>query len=398
MTKEMDQFILTLADEIVGIRRQLHANPELSCQEFETSALIQKTLAKYGIPSQLLRGGVGVTALIEGSRPGPTVAYRADIDALPMQERTGLPFASQKDGCAHSCGHDIHTAVLLGTAIVLERFKQEFAGNVRLIFQSGEENGTGALAALDCGVLDEPKVQRIIALHTWPDLPAGTIGLRKGPMMASNAAVSFTITGRGGHAAHPHRAIDPVLIAAHTMVAIQSIVSRNVAPLDSAVITFGQLQAGTAANIIPNDAVAKGTVRTLLPEVDALVEKRIRALVAAQAESFGAVGTVEYVQGLPPVLNDGPTVDVLEAACKASIGEEGVRWLEQPSMGSEDFSYYLEQVPGALVRLGTHNETEHSRRPLHNSELIFDDSCILTGLRFMSCAVIALLKELQQPG
>lgn len=391
---KINEYINEITEEIIAFRRSLHINPELSGLELKTTELIRSKLQENGIKSEIIDSGVGVTALIEGGQPGSTVAYRADIDALPMKENTGLSFESKNPGCAHSCGHDIHTAVLLGTALVLNKFKEQLKGSVRLIFQSGEENGTGAVSAIKYGVLDNPKVKYIVALHTWPDLPAGTIGLKKGSMMASSSAVSFKISGKGGHSAHPHKGVDPVIASAYTMTAIQSIVSRNISPLDSAVITFGKLEAGTASNIIPDYAVAQGTVRTLRPETDGLIERRIRDMVVNQAQSFGGSGEVEYKRVLPPVINDEHVIDVLENSSATSIGEKNIRWLEQPSMGSEDFAYYLERVPGALIRLGTHNESEKSRLSLHNSELIFDEKSVHTGIQFMSNAVFSLLEDL----
>jgi amidohydrolase len=393
MINEINLYINEILEEIIDFRRKIHANPELSCLEFQTSNFVRYKLEEHGIKSEIINNEVGVTALIEGGQPGCTVAYRADIDALPIEEKTALSFESKNLGCAHSCGHDIHTAVLLGTTLVLNKFKDQLKGNVRIIFQSGEENGTGAVSAVDSGVLDSPSVKYIVALHTWPDLPAGTIGLKKGSMMASNSTVNFKITGKGGHAAHPHRAIDPVIVSAYIMTAIQSIVARNVSPLDSAVITFGKLQAGTASNIIPDYAAAQGTVRTLRPDVDILIEEKIKDIINFQAQSFGAIGEVEYKKVFPPVINDEHIIDILEISSQNSIGGKNIRWLEQPSMGSEDFAYYLKKIPGALIRLGTNNESEKSKLPLHNPELIFDEKSIYTGIQFMSHAIFALLED-----
>lgn len=393
MQYDADIFIEQIIDEIIEIRRTLHENPELSEAEFNTSKLILAKLKENGIDALLMTGAVGVTALIRGGKPGNTVAYRADIDALPMEEKTNLEYRSKTQNGAHTCGHDIHTAVLLGTALVLNKLRSELCGNVRIIFQSAEENGTGANTAIKYGVLHDPDLKSIIALHTWPELPAGTIGLKKGAMMASSSTVRFKITGKGGHGAHPHKGVDPVTIAAYTLTAIQSIVSRNVAPLDSAVITFGMLQAGTAVNIIPDYAVASGTVRTLSTEVSDLIENRLKEVVEYQAKSFGATGEVEYHKTILPLVNDSHIVDVLNESSKASIGEENICWLEQPSMGGEDFANYLETVPGALVRLGTANDAPESKLSLHNTAIIFDEKSIITGIRFMIGAVLSLLDD-----
>ncbi|WP_369281979.1 M20 family metallopeptidase [Oscillibacter sp. GMB15532] len=380
--------------ELIAIRRQIHQNPELSNHETATSRLVFEFLEKCGLSPEYIFENVGVTALIRGGQPGKTIAYRADMDALPLDEKTGLDFTSQNPGCMHACGHDIHTTVLLGAAKVLSQNKSRLKGNVRLIFQGGEENFTGAKRAITKGVLLDPPVNFILAMHTWPDLPAGTVGLKKGAMMASSSNVSFEITGSGGHAAHPHRSIDPVLVSAYTMTAIQSIIARNIAPVDSAVITFGKLTAGTASNVIPSTARAEGTVRTLSVETDRRIEEKLRLIVENQAASFGATGELTFQKVCGPVINHTPVIEVLEQSGKQSIGSENLRWLETPSMGSEDFSFYLEKVPGALIRLGTANQEEQSRLPLHNSGILFDENSIKTGVLFMAQGIVDLLLQL----
>lgn len=392
MREEVTGYIKEILPKLISVRRKIHENPELSNNEIQTSKLVFDILSENDIKAEYIRDNIGVTATIKGPKEGPGIAYRADMDALSMEETTGLDFSSKNKNIMHSCGHDIHTAVLLGTALVLNKFKDNLNGNVRVIFQCGEENFTGAKQALEHNVLKD--IDYILALHTWPDLPSGTIGLKKGAMMASSSNVSFEITGKGGHAAHPHRGVDPVMVSAYTMTAIQSIISRNIAPVDSAVITFGKLLAGTASNVIPNRAIAEGTVRTLHAETDKKIKERINDIVANQAKSFGAVGKVEYYNICPPVINDSHLIELLDESSKDSIGRDKINWLENPSMGSEDFAYYLQKVPGALIRLGTNNESEESRLPLHNTNIIFDERSIETGVVFMSNALIYLLKNI----
>lgn len=392
--KNIEHFVQDILPELISIRRQIHQNPELSNHEVITSKLIFQYLEKCGLSPEYILENVGVTALIRGGQPGKTIAYRADMDALPLDEKTGLSFASNNPGCMHACGHDIHTAVLLGTAKMLCQYKDQLKGNVRLIFQSGEENFTGAKQAITKGVLLDPPVDFILAMHTWPDLPAGTIGLKKGAMMASSSNVSFEITGNGGHAAHPHRSIDPVVVSAYVMTAIQSIISRNISPVDSAVITFGKLTAGTAPNIIPSTARAEGTVRTLSVETDHRIEEKLKLIVENQAASFGSTGKLTFEKVCGPVVNHSRVIEVLEQSGKRSIGGEKLKWLEVPSMGSEDFSFYLEKVPGALIRLGTANQEEQSKLPLHNSSILFDEKSIETGILFMTQGIADLLLQL----
>lgn len=393
MKDQINNYIKTILPELISLRREIHRNPELSNQEIQTSKLIQKKLIENGIEATTIHANTGITALIKGVQEGNTIAYRADLDALPMEEKTDLEFASQNENIMHSCGHDIHATVLYGTALVINKFKNDLQGNLRIIFQSGEENFTGAQQVIEAGILKNPQVKSILALHTWPDLPAGTIGLKKGPMMASSSNLSFKITGKGGHAAHPHRGIDPTVVSAYIITAIQSIISRNIAPVDSAVISFGKLMAGNTSNIIPDYAIGEGTVRTLDTGIDKRIEERTMELINYQAESFGAIAEVKYENICPPVINDPNIINILEKSSFDSIGEENIRWLDVSSMGSEDFAFYLEKVPGALIRLGTHNNTEESKLPLHNSKIIFDEGSIETGVKFMSNAIISLLNN-----
>src|SRR5699024_4726787 len=341
MNGKIDNYLQEILPELISLRRKIHRNPEISNYEIETSNFIQKKLLENGIEAEKIDSSTNVTALIKGSEPGKTVAYRADIDALPIEEKTGLSFSSKNENIMHACGHDIHATVLYGTALTLNKFKDNLKGNIRIIFQSGEENFTGAKEVITSGVLENPKIDYILAMHTWPDLPVGTIGLKKGSMMASSSNINFKITGKGGHAAHPHRGIDPVVASSYIITSIQSIVARNIAPIDSAVISFGKLIAGNTSNIIPNSASAEGTVRTLSSEVDKYIEEKIKSLIKYQAESFGAVADVKYENIAPPVINDSHIIDILRKNSSNSIGQENIRWLNTPSMGSEDFAFYL---------------------------------------------------------
>lgn len=388
----LSEQIENIFPDLISHRRFLHQNPELSGKEILTSQFIYKKLQQAGIDCSVLESGCGVIATIAGGKAGKNVLYRADIDALPLSEESGLAFSSRADGVAHACGHDIHAAVLLGTAILLNKYRNELCGEVKFIFQGGEENFTGALEMIKAGVLERPKPDYILALHTWPDLPCGTIGLKKGFMMSSSSSVSFIIKGRGGHAAHPHKAIDPIIVSSYILTSLQTIESRNVAPLDSSVITFGRLTAGSAPNIIPDEAKAEGTVRSISADTDRFIEARIRSLVKYQAESFGAEATVSYERVCPPVVNDHNLIDMIADTAKDSIGSENIRWLETPSMGSEDFAHYLENIPGALVRLGTANDSSQSKLPLHSPRVIFDESSIKTGVAFMVGAITEILK------
>lgn len=387
---EVNEKIEQIAPDLIGYRRYFHENPELSGKEFLCSRFIYEKLKEAGIEARIHESGCGIVATIQG-RAGKNILYRADMDALPISEESGLDFSSSIAGTMHACGHDIHMTVLLGTALTLNKYKEKITGSVKFVFQGGEENFTGAKTMIDDGVLENPKPDYALALHTWPALPSGVIGLKKGAMMASSSSVNIKIKGRGGHAAHPHMTIDPVIVAAYILTSLQTIESRNVAPLNSSVITFGRLIAGTASNIIPDEAEAQGTVRALSANTDKFIEERIKTLVKFQAESFGATAETLYKQVCPPVINDAELIDKLANSGQTSIGMDQVVWLDEPSMGSEDFALYLEEVPGALVRLGSANNLPQSKLPLHNSKIIFDEGCIKTGVIFMTSAILKIL-------
>ncbi|CAD2074162.1 M20 metallopeptidase family protein [Jeotgalicoccus meleagridis] len=394
LQEEIKNFVKDIEEKLVSFRRSMHQNPELSSEEYNTSEKIFKFLEKEGLKPQFIEDrGIGVTALIEGKTNNQTVAYRADIDALPIDEQTGLEFKSTESGKMHACGHDIHTTTLLGTALTLNKFKENLNGNVRLIFQSGEEIFYGARKVIESGILNEPKVNKILMFHTWPDLPAGTIGLKKNEMMASSTSFNFKIKGKGAHAAHPQKGNDPVVIGANLVSNLQSIISRRVGAQESAVVTIGKLEAGKVSNVIPDAAYGEGTIRTLNSDLDQFIQERITDLFEYGAKSFGAVGEVNFEQATYPVVNDPDIIDTIEKSAENSIGLENIHWLKQASMGSEDFSLYLQDIPGALVRLGTNNDDERSKRALHSNDIHFDEKAIPTGVKVMSNVIVDLLND-----
>lgn len=380
--------ILNLVNEAIEdaivIRRQIHQNPELSGEEIETTQLLHRELKNRGIHILKTNLKTGLIAAVGKNSSKKTLILRADIDALPMTERSGLAFASQRAGCCHSCGHDLHTAALLLCARVLKKMEDKIEGTVLFVFQPAEEGLNGALSVCGTGVFTDYKPQLIIGLHTWPDLPAGTVGVKKGPFMAASDSLKLTVSGKSGHAAHPHKTIDPIMVSGYLITALQSIVSRNVAPLDNAVITIGKVTAGTAANIIPESVVLEGSVRTADPEVQAMIEARLKVLLPSIAEGFGAVCTVEYAKGVPAVVNDAAIVDLLKLSAEKAIGPSNVIQLDKPSMGSEDFANYLKLVPGALFRIGTGNDDPNSHLALHSAQIIFDEKAIAAGAHVMS--------------
>lgn len=366
-------------EDAVELRRRIHQQPELSMEEKETSALVREKLREYGISIAELPLETGVIGVLAGERPGRTILLRADMDALPVEERSGLPFASEKKGVCHSCGHDIHTAALLLAARILGGIKKDLAGTVLFLFQPAEEKLNGSQSVIDSGLFEKYQPDFAVGLHCWPDLPAGTVGVRSGSFMASSDSVSLTVKGRGGHGAHPHKSVDPITAAAYILAELQTVVSRSVAPLEAAVLTMGSIEGGTAANVIPDTVTMEGTVRTVSRETRALMEEKIRQIAYHGAEALGASCEVEYKRGVPAVICDPAVVERIRKAAAEELGSENVVTLETPSMGSEDFARYLELVPGAMFRIGTASEDPATRLPLHNGGIRFDERAVLAG-------------------
>lgn len=367
----------------VEARRHLHRNPELSFQERETHAYLVERLTELGCSFQAeMGGGTGIKVVIGGDRPGPTVALRADIDALPIQEEIELEFASQKPGVMHACGHDVHTAILLATAKALKGIEAELPGKVVLIFQPGEEmNPGGASLMIKDGVLENPKVDAIFGLHVMPHMDAGTMGFGAGPMLASPDEVIVTIVGKGGHGAYPHLGVDPVLVTCQVITLLQQVVSRNVSPFQPAVITVGKIHGGTAPNVIPDEVHFEATVRTMDPQVRAMMPQRIEAVVKGVCEAAGASYRFRYEPGYPVLINDAAMTDIARQAAEAIIAPEAIEGAE-PSMGGEDFAFYLEQVPGSFARIGSAVPGSTNRFGLHTSRLLIDEEAIALGVAY----------------
>lgn len=365
------------------VRRHIHRYPELSFEEHETHKYLAAELQKLGHSFRShLGGGTGLHVVIEGKQPGPVVALRADIDALPIQEETGLPFASERPGIMHACGHDVHTAVLLATAKALQSIKDDLPGTVVLIFQPGEErNPGGASLMIRDGVLDRPKVDAIFGLHVDPYLQVGRMAFAPGPVMAAPDELRVTVTGRGGHGAWPHRTVDPIVTAAQVITSLQQIVARNVDPIRPAVLTVGLIQGGTAHNVIPDEVSFVGTVRTMHEEVRRLMPERLETVIRGVCAAAGATYRMEYEHGYPVLVNDPEATEIGRRAAIAVLGEENVGAME-PSMGGEDFAYYLERVPGTFARLGVRSPDNLAPHGLHTSRLMIDESSIAVGVAY----------------
>ncbi|WP_043713569.1 M20 metallopeptidase family protein [Symbiobacterium thermophilum] len=367
----------------IAVRRRLHRNPELSFAEHDTHQYLAEELQGLGCSFRShLAGGTGLHVVLGGTRPGPVVALRADIDALPIQEETGLPFASERPGVMHACGHDVHTAILLATARALKSVEQDLPGTVVLLFQPGEEkNPGGASLMIRDGVLDQPKVDAIFGLHVDPYLEAGRMAFASGPVMAAPDELRVTVTGRGGHGAWPHQTVDPVVTAAQIITLLQQVVARNVDPFQPAVLTVGMIHGGTAHNIIPDEVEFIGTVRTMDEGLRRRMPERIEAVIRGVCEAAGASYRMEYERGYPVLVNHPEATETGRRAAAAVLGEDRVGRME-PSMGGEDFAYYLERVPGTFARLGARSPGDAAPHGLHTSRLMIDESCIAVGVAY----------------
>jgi amidohydrolase len=393
MQMDIEKLTAEIEANMINFRRSLHEHPELSLQEFRTTDLICETLKKTAIQLKKSSNGTGVIGLLEGNGDGPTLAIRADMDALPIIEETGLPFSSKIPGAMHACGHDIHTSVLVGAAIVLDKIRHTFKGRIKFIFQPAEETMQGAKLMIDEGVLSDPPVDHIICLHTWPFTEAGNIAVRHDAIMASTNRFEIEVSGAGGHAAHPHKSVDAIPIAAQIVTSLQQIVSRVLSPLEPAVVTIGQIHGGKADNIIANKVTLSGTVRTLKTEVSDKIRQAMESISENTAKAFNGSAKVTYYPGSPPVINDSRMVDLLAETVRENLGEDSLEYLPEPSLGGEDFSFYLQHVDGMLFRLGTGNQTAASQKGLHNPCVIFDEKSISTGIQAMSSFAVKYLNQ-----
>jgi hippurate hydrolase len=363
------------AGELIGTRRHLHAHPELSFEEHETAAYVAERLERWGYEVTRNVGGLGVVGRLKQGEGGRSIAIRADMDALPIQEATGLPYASRTHGKMHACGHDGHTAMLLGAAEYLARTRH-FNGTVNLIFQPAEEAGkiSGAQAMIADGLFERFPCDVIFGLHNHPGAPAGTFLMRAGPLMAAADTAIITITGRGGHASRPHLTVDPIVVAANMVMTLQTVVARNVNPTETAVVTVGTIHGGTASNVIPESAEIAVSIRSFSAEVRDLLETRVRDISTSIAGAHGASVSIDYERGYPVVVNSQEETDFATAVVRELVGEDKVGVCPMIP-GSEDFAYFLEHKPGCFLRLGNGENSAI----LHSSKYDFNDDSLTTG-------------------
>jgi amidohydrolase len=374
--------IAAVRDQLVRDRRHLHAHPELAFEEHETAAFVAERLRSLGVEARTGVGKTGVVGVIRGRRPDRTVLLRADMDALPIHEESDAPYRSTRPGAMHACGHDGHVAILLAVARVLNDRRAELPGNVVLAFQPSEERPPGgALAMIADGAMDDPKVDAVFGLHLV-SAPVGTVGMRAGPAAAAADSFEAEILGVGGHASRPHAAVDPVLIAANVVTTLHTIVSREVDPLQSAVITVGTIQAGTVANVIPPTATMSGSVRTVDEELREKLARRIEATIVGIARAMGGDARVRYAFGYPVLVNDGPMTDLVRSVAHAVVGEANTRE-NAPVMASEDVGYFIERATGSYFTVGILNEAKGITVTNHNPGFDVDADALPIGVEML---------------
>lgn len=382
------QLVRELKDRVINIRRDLHRIPETAYTEKKTSAYVAAYLNNLGLEVQTGIAQYGVIGLMKTDRPGPTLMIRADMDALPLKEDTGLPFASEHEGVMHACGHDAHMAMVLGAATVLNKIKNELKGNIKFLFQPAEEGPGGAEPMIEAGVMENPKVDYSIGCHVWPDIPEGTIGVRPGPFMAAMDRFDIKIKGRGGHGAMPHVCVDALEVGTQVVSAFQRIVSRHMDPLEPTVVTVGTFHAGTAFNIIPAEAELSGTTRTFNQDTWNTWESRVEKVVRGVCESMGVDFELKYSQGYPVTINDESAAEVVRRCAEKVVGEDRVV-MPQKTMGGEDFAFYLQKSKGCFFALGVGRE---GAVPVHNQQFDFNEEVLLLGMQTHCQVGLELLK------
>jgi amidohydrolase len=375
--------------EATAVRRDLHAHPELAFEEQHTAHAVEVFLKRLGIPCRTGIAGTGIVAMLEGGKPGRTIAIRADMDALPIQEPAGLPFASTIPGKMHACGHDAHTAIALGVAGMLAGVRDELSGRVMFIFQPAEETLTGAAAMLDAGAFDDGKPDVILGFHNWPQLRTGSVGWHPAAIMASADAFDVTIRGVAGHGAHPHLGVDAIVGAAQFIDQIQTIISREIAPLSSAVVTIGKIQGGTARNILASSVELNASVRTLEADTADKIHAAVRRILEGLKTGLRLDYDLKWTKLVPVLRNDKPTLERVLGVARDVLGPANVVEMPSPTMGSEDFAWFAERVPAAHLRIGS--KIEGHDTAIHRADYQLNELMIPLAMNVLTRAVLSLM-------
>ena len=392
--KQVDTLVQKYAETVYEHYKWLHAHPELSGQEKESAAYIAATLRKIGLEPIENVGGYGVTAVIEGKGPGKCVGLRADFDALPIQECTGLPHSSQNPGVMHACGHDAHAAMLLGAAYVLNEMRDQFNGCVKLLFQPSEENSadSGSKRMIADGALENPHVDAVIGQHMSPDRAVGTVASKPGPLSAASDRFFITIEGKACHASSPHNGVDALLVGAHVVTALQSIVARNVAPLKSSVLTVGKFTSGDRYNVLAGRCEMEGTCRNQDPAIRDMMESRMESIIKGVCEGMGASYTFKYIRGYSPLVVNEDMYELWKETAGEVLGEENVKLVEKQGLGGEDFCFFAEKVPGVFYRLGC-EWADKEKMSVHNEKFYPNPDAFQVGQRVMLTTALKYLAK-----
>ncbi len=388
---EIRKKVASITEEVVALRRDFHAHPELGFEEHRTAGKVEEYLQKYDVDFKRV-AGTGVVGLIEGEKPGPVLLLRADLDALPVEEANDVSYCSECPGVMHACGHDAHTAILLGAARILSSMRDKLAGSIKLVFQPNEENA-GALAMIDEGVLEDPPVDAAMGLHVWTPLPSGKIGVCSGAVMGGLEIFKITVKGVGGHTGYPEAAVDPIIAASDIVLSAQRIQTREISLAKPTVIVFGSISGGTKANIIPDTVTLEGSVRTLYADSEKINPmKKLESLAARVAAVHGCECEVEWYRENIPLVNDPELVKLAAAAASEITGSES-SLIALSCMASEDFSEFSSRVPGVFVFLGTGNEKKQSHYPHHNPRFNIDEDTIPAGVEMFIRFAIKFFKN-----
>lgn len=391
--KKIKRRVKEIEPRIIETRREIHRHPEPAFKEYRTADLIANKLKAMDAVVETGIAGTGVTALFTGGMEGPTVALRADMDALKIEEQGDKPYRSREDGMMHACGHDGHMAILLGVAEILQEIKDDLRGNVKLIFQPAEESTGGAKPMIEEGVLKNPEVEAVFGLHIWLDLPAGIVGIKRGPAFAAIDEFDILIKGRSAHAASPHQGVDSIVVSAEIINALQTIVSRMCEPLDPAVVTVGRIEAGTTYNVLAGSAKMQGTVRYLREETGKEISGQIENILNKFTSAHGAGYELNYRKNFPVLVNNEGLLSLIRKSAKEVVGSAGIRGMEKPTMGGEDFAYFSRQVPGFFLFLGGRNEKKGIIAPHHSPRFDFDEAILAQGTElFLHILINYLLK------
>ncbi|HHV28400.1 MAG TPA: amidohydrolase [Clostridium sp.] len=392
---EINERSSQIIDDIIRIRRDIHRHPELGFHEYRTSSIVSDFLENLGFTVYTNIAKTGVVGVLEGKSSGKTIAIRADMDALPIAEENDFEYVSQNPNVMHACGHDAHTAIALGVAKILSGFRDRISGNVKFIFQPAEEGLGGADFIINEGVLDNPSTDAIIALHVSPLLKSGQISIGTGPVMASPADFDIVIKGKGGHAAQPHKSINPISIGVNILNMFSSIIPKTItqtlSPFKSAILSITCFEAGNTYNVIPSQAFIKGTVRAFDRETHDEIYAKMQSIIASITSAEGADFSFNYDLSYPPVINNDEIAKLISNASKKIIGKDNVLEKPEPSMLAEDFSYYTLKVPGAIFNLGCSNPCDENFHNLHSSRFNLDENCISTGMQILSQCVLDFL-------